>query len=54
MANHPHSSTPPQVPPEMLAERKAGWRAFTILTLIHCVGLAAFLLLMLLVYKLVS
>ncbi|HEU0117767.1 MAG TPA: preprotein translocase subunit SecE [Alphaproteobacteria bacterium] len=42
-----HSSTPPQVPADYVAERVAGWHAFTRFTFIQCVAVAGLLVLML-------
>lgn len=48
---HAHETAPVSVPAEMVAERRAGWIAFTNFVKINCLAIAGILLLLLLVAK---
>ena len=41
------TSAAPKVPADLIAERRAGWHAFTRFTFLNCVAIAGILLLML-------
>jgi len=45
--NHDAHSLPPEVPAELVAEKRAGWMWFTHFTVANCVAVAAILVLML-------
>lgn len=47
MSHNSHSATPSAVPASLIAERRAGWHAFTRFIVANCVAIAALLLLML-------
>jgi hypothetical protein len=51
MTHDPHSSPPPQVPAEMVAQHRAGWHAFTRMMLWNGIATAAVLVFLLLVAK---
>jgi len=42
-----HSTEPQAVPADLVAERAAGWHAFTRFTKVNCIAIAALLVLML-------
>lgn len=42
-----HSTLPPEVPAELLADRQANWNGFTRFTVANCVAIAVLLVLML-------
>jgi len=50
MAEHAHSSAP-EVPAELVARHQAGWKAFTQGLAINCVFVAAVLVFLLVVFK---
>jgi hypothetical protein len=52
MGHDVHSSHPPEVPPELLADRKRNWAGFKLFTIAHCIGIAVLLLLMLVFLRL--
>ena len=51
MAHNSHATGAPEVPPELVAERKAGWHAFTQAIVINSLATVGVLLFLLLVFK---
>jgi hypothetical protein len=51
MADHAHSSAAPNVPADLIARSQKGWDFFTKATVAGCAAVAATLLMMLLVFK---
>jgi hypothetical protein len=51
MSQHSHAETPPKVPSALVNRSREGWHAFTKAIVWNCIAIAALLLFMLLVFK---